>query len=62
MTKRSPGSNSLPQLSESELAELLASLKQAEDDIRAGNFFKYDSKSFKEQLLAIYRDKRRRGG
>jgi hypothetical protein len=49
----------LPELTEEERAELLASLKQAEADIEAGNFVEYDPKTFKERLITIYRAKNR---
>jgi hypothetical protein len=49
----------LPELTEEERAALLASLKQAEADIEAGNFIEHDSKAFKEELLRIYRAKKR---
>jgi hypothetical protein len=49
----------LPELTEEERAELLASLKQAEADIEAGNFVEYDSKTFKDRMLRIYRAKKR---
>jgi hypothetical protein len=49
----------IPVLSEQERAELLASLKQAEAEIKQGNYFDYDSKTFKNRMMRIYRSKKR---
>lgn len=49
----------IPVLTDEEREALLRSLKEAEAQIAAGNFIKYDPKTFKERLLAIYRDGKR---
>lgn len=40
-------------------AELLASLKQSEEDVWAGKAIDYDSKNFKDRLISIYRRAKR---
>src|SRR5436853_6978651 len=45
----------LPVLSAKEPAELRASLEQAERRIKAGQGIDYDSKTFKQRLMGIYR-------
>lgn len=45
----------VPILSESERAEMLASLKAAEARIAAGQYTVYEPETFKERLIAIYR-------
>jgi hypothetical protein len=49
----------IPLLSERERAELLASLKEAEAEIKAGKGIRYDSKKFKDRLIGIYRAAKR---
>ena len=49
----------MPILDESEKAELLASLKQAEADIKAGKGVEYDTKTFRDLLVRIYRANKR---
>jgi len=46
-------------LSESERAELITSLKEAEARIKAGQAVDYDPKIFKKRLLDIYRRSKR---
>ena len=46
-------------LDEAERAELLASLKGAEEQIKAGEFVEYDPETFKSNLLDIYRRAKR---
>ena len=48
----------IPVLSTKELAELRASLQQAEARLKAGKGIGYDPKAFKDRLIGIYR----RGG
>ena len=48
----------IPVLSTKELAELRASLQQAEARLKAGKGIDYDPKAFKDRLIGIYR----RGG
>jgi hypothetical protein len=45
----------VPVLSDEEKASLLASLKDAEARIKAGQGVDYDPKTFKERLLKLYR-------
>ena len=45
----------IPVLDESERAELLAALKEAEAQIEAGEFVEYDPETFKARLLDHYR-------
>lgn len=45
----------IPVLTEAERAEFIASLKESEARIAAGNFVRYDSESFKAHLLEVYR-------
>jgi hypothetical protein len=45
----------VPVLSEEERAELLKSLKEAEERIEAGEAIDYDSDQFKKRLRGIYR-------
>jgi hypothetical protein len=45
----------VPVLSDEERAELLASLKEAEAQIKAGNSTEYAPKSFRDRLIGIYR-------
>ena len=49
----------IPVLDDGERAELLASLKQAEAEIKAGKAIDYDPKTFKDRLLGIYRRNKR---
>ena len=49
----------VPVLDDDERAELLASLKEAEADIKAGKGIEYDPKAFRERLLRIYRANKR---
>jgi hypothetical protein len=49
----------MPVLNDVERAELLASLKQAEAEIEAGEAIDYDPKTFKDRLLGIYRRAKR---
>jgi len=49
----------IPVLSERERAELLASLKKAEAQIKAGNYIEYDPSKLKDRMLRIYRAKKR---
>jgi len=49
----------VPLLSESERAELLASLKEAEARVKAGEAIDYDPQEFKKRLLDIYRNAKR---
>jgi len=46
-------------LSESERAELITSLKEAEARVKAGQAVDYDPKTFKKRLLDIYRRSKR---
>jgi hypothetical protein len=50
----------IPILDEEERANLIASLKQAEAEIRAGQGADLDLKAFKDRLVDIYRGKHRR--
>jgi hypothetical protein len=45
----------IPILGDEERAELLASLKKAEKDIKAGKGIDYSPKKFKKRLISIYR-------
>jgi hypothetical protein len=49
----------IPVLSETERADLLASLKRAEKRVKAGKGIDFDSKSFKRRLIDIYRGDKR---
>jgi hypothetical protein len=49
----------IPVLEETERAELLASLEQAEAEIKAGKAIEHDPKTFKDRLLGIYRRTKR---
>ena len=49
----------IPVLSESERAALLASLKEAQAQIKRGEYTEYDSKKFRERFMRIYRRKKR---
>jgi hypothetical protein len=49
----------IPVLSDKERAELFASLKEAEDRVRAGKGVPYESKAFKRRLIRIYRGSER---
>jgi hypothetical protein len=49
----------IPLLGERERADLLASLEQAQAQIKAGEFTGYDPKKLKERMLRIYRAKKR---
>ena len=49
----------LPILDESKRAELLASLKDAEGQIKSGRYTDYEPKTFKERLVRICRGKKR---
>jgi transcription elongation GreA/GreB family factor len=45
----------LPILDEQERAELVASIKEAEAEIKAGKGAEYDARKFKDRLVGIYR-------
>ncbi len=45
----------IPVLAEEERAALLASLKESEARIKAGDYTDYNAKEFKDRLLGIYR-------
>jgi hypothetical protein len=45
----------IPVLSETERAELLSSLKEAEARAKVGETTDYDPKSFRDRLVGIYR-------
>jgi hypothetical protein len=49
----------IPILSERERAELLASLKDAQAQVKAGDFTEYDPKKLKDRMLRLYRAKKR---
>ena len=49
----------IPVLDDRERAELLASLEQAEAEIKAGKAIDYEPKTFKDRLLGIYRRTKR---
>ncbi len=49
----------IPVLADEERAELLASLKEAEAQIKAGKAIDYDRKKFKDRLVGIYRRAKR---
>ena len=49
----------IPILGERERAELLASLKEAEAQVKVGDFAEYDPKKLKDRMLRIYRAKKR---
>jgi hypothetical protein len=49
----------IPVLTDRERADLLASLKQAEARVQAGEAIDYDSRTFKERLLSIFRGVKR---
>lgn len=49
----------IPVLSEKERADLLASLKEAEVRVKAGEAIDYEPKTFKKRLLDIYRGAKR---
>ena len=49
----------IPVLSDRARAELITSLRQAEARIQAGTAIKYDPKTFKDRLIAIYRNAKR---
>ena len=49
----------IPVLSEEERAELVASLKEAEARINAGQATDYDPLTFKQRLIDIYRSAKR---
>lgn len=49
----------IPVLSDAARAELLASLKQAEEEIKAGRAIDYDPKKFKDRFIDIYRRAKR---
>ena len=44
----------MPVLSETERAEMLASLKEAEARVAAGQYSVFDPATFKDRMLAIY--------
>jgi len=48
----------LPVLDEKERAELLASLKDAEQQVKSGRYNNYETKTFRERLVGIYRGKK----
>jgi hypothetical protein len=48
----------VPVLTNEERTELLASLAQAESEIKTGKGADYDPRTFKDRLLRIYRGKK----
>jgi uncharacterized protein (DUF58 family) len=48
----------VPVLTEQERAEMLAALKEAETRIDAGAYVVYDPATYKDRLMAIYREAR----
>lgn len=51
----------LPVLSDTERADLLRSLQEAEARVKAGKTVDYDPKIFKKRLIEIYRKSKRQG-
>jgi hypothetical protein len=49
----------IPVLTDAERAALLASLKEAEAQIKAGDYTEYDRKKFRERFMRIYRGRKR---
>ena len=49
----------IPVLADDERAALLASLNEAEAQIKAGKSVDYDPKTFKDRLVGIYRGSKR---
>jgi hypothetical protein len=49
----------IPVLTDEERAELLASLQEAEAQIKAGNYTEYDPKEFRDRFMRIYRGAKR---
>ena len=49
----------IPVLSEQERAKLIASLKKAEAEIKAGKGIDFEPKKFKDRLMKIYRGGKR---
>jgi hypothetical protein len=49
----------IPVLTDEERAALLASLKQAEAQIEAGDYTEYDQKKFRERFMRIYRGRKK---
>jgi hypothetical protein len=49
----------IPVLTDGERAELLASLKEAEAQIAAGNYSEYDPKEFRARFMRAYRGAKR---
>ena len=48
----------IPVLTDEERAALLASLEEAEAQIKAGDYAEYDRKKFRERFMRIYRGKK----
>jgi hypothetical protein len=49
----------IPVLSDSERADLITSLREAEARVKAGKATDYDPKAFKKRLIDIYRGGKR---
>ncbi|MBX9777211.1 MAG: hypothetical protein K2Y71_22780 [Xanthobacteraceae bacterium] len=49
----------IPVLTDEERASLIASLKEAEAQIEAGDYTEYDRKKFRERFMRTYRGKKR---
>lgn len=49
----------IPVLTDDEREALLASLKEAEAQIEAGDYSEYDQKKFRERFMRVYRAKKR---
>ncbi len=49
----------IPVLTDEERTALLASLKEAEAQIQAGNYTEYDRKKGRERFMRIYRGRKR---
>ena len=60
-TATAPGGtmDDMPVLSDREREELITSLRQAEARIQSGTAIEYDPKTFKDRLIAIYRNAKR---
>jgi hypothetical protein len=57
--KRPHAVDELPVLSDSERAQLLASLEEARQRIKSGEGIDFDPKTFKQRLIDIYRAAKR---
>jgi hypothetical protein len=49
----------IPVLDDTERADLIRSLKEAESRVRAGKAIDYDPKTFKKRLVDVYRSPKR---